>query len=71
MYMIYQQYTSAIKGAYSGHRDVSRHAEAAKASREWLESLEIEADLRDALTEPIRALEEAFQDLVDAWTKAK
>jgi hypothetical protein len=66
MYMIYQQYTSAIKGAYSGHPDVSRHAESAKASREWLESLDIDADLRDALVEPMRVLEEAFQDLIAA-----
>ena len=65
MYMIYQQYTSATKGAYAGHRDVSRHAESAKASREWLESLDIDADLRDALVEPMRVLEEAFQDLID------
>ena len=64
MYMIYQQYTSAIKDAYSGHRDVSRHAKAAKASREWLESLDIDADLRDALVEPMRVLEEAFRDLI-------
>lgn len=64
MYMIYQQYTSAIKDAYSGHQGVSRHAESAKTSREWLESLDIDADLRDALVEPMRILEEAFRDLI-------
>lgn len=65
MYMIYQQYTTAIKTAYSGRRDVSVQVEAASSCRRWLESLEIEADLRNALVEPIRVLEEAFQDLVD------
>ena len=64
MYMIYQQYTSAIKEAYSGQQDVSRHAKASLASREWLESLDIDADLRDALVEPMRVLEEAFRDLI-------
>lgn len=65
MYMIYQQYTSAIKDAYSSRRDVKEHLEKARLCREWLESLEIEANLRDALLEPIQVLEEAFQDLVN------
>ena len=62
-YMIYQQYTTAIKDAYAGHPDVAAHAEAAKAYREWLQSLEITPKLRDQLVEQARALEEAFADL--------
>ena len=65
MYMIYQQYTTAIKNAYTGERDVDQHLETARLCREWLESLDIKADLRNALVEPIQVLEEAFQDIVD------
>jgi len=65
MYMIYQQYTSAIKNAYSGGQDVSQHLENARLCRQWLDSLVIDSDLRDALVEPISVLEEAFQDLVE------
>ncbi len=64
MYMIYQQYTTAIKNAYTGEQDVAQHAETARLCREWLDSLRIEVELRNALIEPIRVLEEAFQDLV-------
>lgn len=63
-YMIYQQYTTAIKEAYAHHPDVARHAAAARSCREWLASLEIKPELRSALVEQITALEEAFQDLL-------
>jgi len=63
MYMIYQQYTTAIKNAYAGGVDVANDAETARMCREWLESLRIEPELRNALVEPIRVLEEAFADL--------
>lgn len=62
MYMIYQRYTSAIKQAYAGE-DVAHHLANARACRAWLETLNIDDDLRDSLVEPIRVLEEAFQDL--------
>lgn len=65
MYMIFQQYTSAIKNAYSGKKDVTHHLDKARSCREWLESLDIDADLRNALVEPVAVLEEAFQDLVE------
>lgn len=65
MYMIYQQYMTAIKNAYADKEDVPQHVARARSCREWLESLEIDADLRNGLVEPIRALEEAFQDLAD------
>lgn len=62
-YMIYQQYTTAIKEAYAHHPDVGKHTAAARTCREWLASLEISPELRSTLVEQIRALEEAFQDL--------
>jgi len=66
MYMIYQQYTTAIKEGYAGHPqpDIAQHAAAAKTCREWLESLEIDSQLRAALVEQIRALEEGFRELM-------
>ncbi|MFA9562490.1 MAG: hypothetical protein ACERKU_09165 [Nitrospirota bacterium] len=44
---------------------VAQHVESAKLCREWLESLAVDVELRNALVEPIRVLEEAFQDIVD------
>lgn len=66
MYMIYQQYTTAIKEGYANHPqpDIAQHAAAAKTCREWLESLEIDPQLRGALVEQIRAIEEAFGELI-------
>lgn len=63
MYMIFQQYTTAVKSAYAGSPDIAQHLQSARLCREWLESLAIEANLRHALVEPIAVLEEAFQDL--------
>ena len=65
-YMIYQQYTTAIKEAYAGDAAVSKNYEAAKSCREWLESLKIDPKLREPLVEQIAALEEAFKDLIAA-----
>jgi len=63
-YMIYQQYTTAVKEAYAHHPDVAHHAAAAKACRQWLASLEIEQEIRDSLVEQIKTLEQAFEDLL-------
>ena len=63
MYMIYQQFTDAIKNAYRNRPEAARQLELATASRQWLETLEIDVELRNALVEPIRVLEEAFQDI--------
>ena len=65
-YMIYQQYTTAIKEAYAGEEAVSENYEAAKSCREWLESLRIDPKLREPMVEQIAAIEEAFKDLVRA-----
>ena len=66
MYMIYQQYTTAIKEGYANHPqpDIEQHAAAARTCREWLETLEIDPQLRATLVEQIRALEDAFGDLM-------
>ncbi len=63
-YMIYQQYTTAIKEAYAGHSSVPDLYNSAKASREWLSSMNIDPKLRDPLVEQIAAFEEAFKDLL-------
>ena len=63
-YMIYQQYTTAIKNAYTGHSSVPDFYSAAKAAREWISSLNIDPKLRDPLVEQVSAIEEAFKDLL-------
>lgn len=63
-YMIYQQYTTAILEAYAGSPDLARHAQSAAMCRAWLESLAIDAQLRDPLVEQIAVLQEAFEDLL-------
>jgi len=66
MYMIYQQYQTAIKNSYSGAQDLQQHIETARRCRKWLESLDINVDLRNSLAEPIQVLQEAFEDLTDS-----
>ena len=68
-YMIYQQYTTAIKEAYAGHPDLARHVASARDCREWLASLEIKPELRAGLVEQITVLEEAFRDLLRAESR--
>lgn len=65
-YMIYQQYTTAIKEGYANHprQDIKQHAASARTCREWLESLEIDPQLRATLVEQIQALEDAFGELM-------
>lgn len=63
-YMIYQQYTTAIKQAYAADKSAADHYARAKQCREWLASLKIDAKLREPLVEQMAALEEAFKDLL-------
>lgn len=63
-YMVYQQYTNAIREAYTDHPAVRQHHESAKASREWLESLDIDPGVRATLVEQLATLETAFRDLL-------
>lgn len=62
--MIYQQYTTAIEQAYRDHPDLPLHASKAKQCREWLESLQIDPQLRTTLVEQAQTLEEAFRRLL-------
>jgi hypothetical protein len=61
--MIHQQYTTAIKRAYTGSEEIDRQYAAARSCREWLAALEIDSRLRDPLLGPVAAIEEALQDL--------
>lgn len=61
-YMVYQQFTTAILDTYRD-RDVADHLEQARAYREWLETLEIKAALRQVLVEQARTIESAFERL--------
>lgn len=63
-YMIYQQYITAIKDAYTGDSSVPELYQSALTSRQWLSSLNIDPKLRDPLVEQMAAIEEAFKDLL-------
>lgn len=63
-YMVMQRYTTAIHEGYAGRTDLLHQLTKATELREWVASLEVPAPLRAELAEPIRAIEEAFEDLV-------
>ena len=46
-YMVYQQYTTAVLDAYAGRSDVAENLEAARACRQWLQSLRIDPKIRE------------------------
>jgi hypothetical protein len=64
--MVYQQYTTAIVEGYRGRsaEEVAEHAAEARRCREWLTSLAITPSIRAGLVEQMRALEEAFGDVL-------
>jgi len=64
MYMLYQQYTTAVQEAYKGHPNLEQQATQAKQCREWLESLEIDPQIRTVLVEQFQTLEQAFYGLL-------
>ena len=63
-YMIYQQYTTAIREGYAHRADVASHAQMATAFRAWIESLEIDHGIKATLAEQIRVVEQAFAEIV-------
>ena len=65
-YMVYQQYTTAVLEAYRGSPEAAAHLDAARAHREWIESLGIDAAVKSVLLEQARTLEEAFARSVAA-----
>jgi len=68
-YMIYQQYTTAIRQAYADDSDLEGLLKSAKTYREWLQSLRIDPRLRDPLVEPIETIENAFRNLIAGGEK--
>jgi len=60
-YMVYQQYTTAVKRAYRGRTDAADQHARARAFREWLQSLEIDPAIRADLVEQALALEHGFE----------
>lgn len=66
MYMIYQQYKTAVADGYRGRPQAEIDAQIGEAAacRRWLESLEIAPDVRGVLVEQVRTLETAFKELV-------
>jgi hypothetical protein len=65
-YMVMQRYTTAIREGYAGRTDVAEQHARAGMVRAWLEALAIAPALRAELAEPIRAIEDAFADLLRA-----
>ena len=65
-YMVYQPYTTAIKAGYRDRPDVpAQHAQATEF-RVWLESLEIDSEVRGELVQQARAIERGFEQLIAA-----
>ncbi len=62
-YMVYQQYTTAILDAYKGNPDAGQHFEKARSYRRWLQSLDIDSRVKNALVEQARTIEAAFERL--------
>lgn len=63
-YMVMQRYATAIHEGYAGRTDLPQQLAKATELREWVDSLAIAPSLRAELAEPIRAIEEAFADIV-------
>lgn len=65
-YMVFQRYTTAVLDGYAGRPDIAENLEAARSCREWLQSLEIDPQIRAALVEQAQTLEDAFERLSSA-----
>jgi hypothetical protein len=63
-YMVYQQYTTAVKRAYRGRDDAGAELARARGFREWLQSLAIDPAIRADLVEQAQALERGFEEVV-------
>ncbi len=62
-YMVYQQYTTAVKQAYRGRPDAPDEHARARAFREWLARLEIDPTVRAELVELALSLERGFEEV--------
>jgi hypothetical protein len=65
-YMVYQRYTTAVKRGYQDRPDAAAQHARALEFREWLQSLEIDTDVRAELVEQARALEHGFEMAANA-----
>jgi len=68
-YMVHQRFASAIKDAYrekAERSEIQRQLDEARRTRDWLEALEIDGQLRASLVEPIAVVEDAFRGLLGA-----
>jgi hypothetical protein len=63
-FMVFQQYTTAVKRGYRGRTDAVAQLARATQFRHWLEQLEIDASVRAELVEQARALEHGFEEAV-------
>ena len=65
MYMIQQRTTTAVREGYrdSDPAEVAQQLEEARRARAWLEGLQVDADVRAWLVEPIAAVEEALAEI--------
>jgi hypothetical protein len=63
-YMVFQQYTTAVKRGYRGRADAPAQLARATEFRRWLEQLEIDAPIRAELVEQARAVEHGFEEAV-------
>jgi hypothetical protein len=61
-YMVFQQYTTAVKWAYRGRDDAATQLARAVEFRQWLEQLEIDESVRAELVEQARAIEHGFEE---------
>ncbi len=67
-YMVMARVAAAIRDGYrrdEGAGRVRENLEAARRTRAWLESLDIDPGVRASLVEPIAALEDAFAGLLE------
>ena len=62
-YMIYQQYKTAIKAAYADAANLDELYQSASSCRKFLESLQIDVQLRNPLVEQLVWIEDAFVEL--------
>ena len=66
--MVYQRYTTAAKRAYQDRPDVMTQHTRAVEFREWLQTLDIDPEVRAELVEQARALEHGFEMAVKRKT---
>jgi len=62
-YMVYQRYTTAVKRGYRERADADEQLARSIDFRRWLESLEIDPEIRAGLVEQALALQHGFEEV--------